>query len=195
MAEIKSTLEKVMERAASMGHASKEEITSEESVKNGMRLGADFLQGKEVDFSAAQASTQTSVLVRRGLVQTLLRNIVLPRDGDLHRSEKAMQGLLDLGRGSGDLVSIFNDLQRILDQYRQHKKEIRQQVEDAFRQQLEQAMVQQTGQAGLGMKIDPALHPKFQEEWSKVKADLDSQFNQVLKQHKDLVAQRLLVTA
>ena len=177
-----------------MGHASKEEIASEESVKKGMRLGADFLQGKEVDFSGAQETTQTAVLVKKGLVQTLLRNIVLPRDGDLQSSEKAMQGLLDLGKGSGDLVSIFNDLKRILDQYQQHKKEIRQQVEDAFRQQLEQAMVQQTGQAGLGMKIDPAMHPKFQEEWSKVKADLDSQFNQVLKQHKDLVAQRLQVT-
>ena len=194
MAEIKSTLEKVMERAASMGHASREEIAAEERVKDGMRMGADYLAGKQIDFSGAQESTQAAVLIKRGLVQTLLRNIVLPRDGDLQRVERAMQGLLELGKGSGDLVSIFNDLKSVLDQYQQHKKEIRRQVEDAFRQQLEQAMVQQTGQAGLGMKIDPALHPKFQEEWSRIKADMDSQYNQVLKQHKDLVAQRFLIT-
>jgi len=194
MAEIKSTLEKVMERAASMGHASKEEIASEERVRDGMRMGADYLQGKEIDFSRAQEPTQPSVLIKKGLVQTLLRNIVLPRDDDHVRAERAMQGLLDLGKGGGDLVSVFNDLKRILAQYEQQKKEIRQQLEDAFRQQLEQAMAQQTGQAGLGMKIDPALHPKFQEEWSRVKSDIDSQYNQVLKQHKDFVAQKFLVT-
>ena len=105
-----------------------------------------------------------------------------------------LQGLLDLGKGSNDLVSIFNDMKRILAQYQQQKKEIRQQLEDAFRQQLEQAMSQQTGQAGLGMKIDPALHPKFQEEWSRIKVDMDSQFNQVLTQHKDFIAQKFLVT-
>ena len=41
MAEIKSTLEKVLERAAAMGRASKEEIQADEEVKNGMRMAAD----------------------------------------------------------------------------------------------------------------------------------------------------------
>ena len=128
-------------------------------------------------------------------MQAFLRNITLPRDDDQKRAEMAMQGLLELGKGSGDLLSVFKDMQGILENYQQHKKEIRQQLEDAVRQQMEQAMAQQTGQAGLGMKVDPALHPKFQEEWSRVKSDLDSQYNQVLDQHKDLVAQRFLVTA
>ena len=194
MAEIKSTLEKVMERAASMGHATKEEMTSDEKIKDGMRMGADYLKGMEVDFSDALDPTESSVLVKRGLVQVLLRNIVLPRDNDQQRAERAMQGLLELGKGSSDLLSVFKDMKGILDHYQQHKKEVRQQVEDAFRQQMEQALAQQTGQAGLGMKLDPAMHPKFQEEWSKIKADLDSQYNQALDQHKGFVAQRFSVT-
>ena len=36
MAEIKSTLEKVLERAALMGRATQEEIATEERVKDGM---------------------------------------------------------------------------------------------------------------------------------------------------------------
>ena len=194
MAEIKSTLEKVLERAASMGRATQEEMASEERVKDGMRMAADYLSGKEVDFSGALEQTTSSVLVKRGLVQAFLRNIVLPRDDDQQRAEKAMQGLLDLGKGSGDLVSIFKDMKGLLDHYLQHKKEIRQQVEDAFKQQMEQAMTQQTGQAGVGMKVDPALHPKFQEEWLRIKSDLDTQYNQALSQHKDSVAQRFSVT-
>jgi len=194
MAEIKSTLEKVLERAASMGRATQEELATEERVKDGMRMGADYLNGNEVDFSCALEQTSSSVLIKRGVVQAFLRNIMLPRDDDQKRSERAMQGLLDLGKGSGDLLSIFKDMKGILDHYQQHKKEIRQQVEDAFRQQMEQAMAQQTGQKGLGMKVDPALHPKFQEEWSRIKSDLDSQYNQALDQHKVLVAQRFSVT-
>ena len=195
MAEIKSTLEKVMERAAAMGNATKDEIAAEERVRDGMRMGGDYLKGEEVDFSSALEQTSDSVLIKRGLVQAFLRNIVLPRDNDQQRAERAMQGLLELGKGSGDLMSIFKDMKGILDHYLQHKKEIFQQVEDAFRQQMEQAMAQQGGQqAGLGMKVDPALHPKFQEEWSRIKADLDTQYNQALDQHKDQVAQRFLVT-
>jgi len=193
MAEIKSTLEKVMERAASMGHASQDEIATEERVKDGMRMAADYLRGEDVDFSDALEQTGSSVLIKRGLVQAFLRNITLPRDDDQQRTERAIQGLLALGKGSGDLMSIFKDMKGILDHYQQHKKEILQQVEEAFRQQMEQAMAQQTGQAGLGMKVDPKLHPKFQEEWSRVKSDLDTQYNQALDQHKDLVAQRFLV--
>ena len=101
-----------------------------------------------------------------------------------------MQGLVSLGKGGGDLVAIFKEMKGILDHYQKQKKEIRRQVEDAFRQQMEQAIVQQTGKKGLGMKMDPVLHPKFQEEWSRIKADLDGQYNQVLGQHKKLVAQR-----
>ena len=195
MTEIKSTLEKVLERAATMGHATQEEIAVEERVKDGMRMGADYLRGKEVDFSNILEPTTDSVLIKRGLVQAFLRNITLPRDDDQQRAELAMQGLLALGKGSGDLLSIFKDMKGVLGHYQQQKKDIRQQLEDAFRQQMEQALAQQTGQAGLGMKVDPALHPKFQEEWSRVKSDLDAQYNQVLDQHKDLVAQRFLVGA
>ena len=194
MAEIKSTLEKALERAASMGHATQEEMQAEEQVKGGMRMAADYLQGKTVDFSSVLEAPNAADAVKKGIVLAFLRNIALPRGDENQRAEKAMQGLLELAKGSGDLVSVFKDIKGILDHYLQHQKEVRQQVEDAFRQQMEQAMAQQTGQAGLGMKVDPALHPKFQEEWSKIKSDLDEQYSQVLKQHKELVAQRFSVT-
>jgi hypothetical protein len=194
MAEIKSTLEKVMERAAAMGRASQEEIQTEEKEKEGMRMAADYLQGKEVDFSGIMEATGVSALVKKGLVLVFLRNIILPRDDEQQRAEKAMQGLLELAKGSGDLESVFRDMKGILEHYQQHKKEVHQQVEDAFRQQMEQALAQQTGQKGLGMKMDPMMHPKFQEEWSRVKSDLDSQYDNVLQKHKELVAQRFSVT-
>lgn len=194
MAEIKSTLEKVLERAAAMGRASKEEIQADEEVKNGMRMAADYLHGKEVNFSRVMEATGGFSLVKKGLILVFLRNIALPRYDDLGEAERAMQGLLEMARGSGDLASVFRDMKGILDHYQQQLKEVRQQVEEAFRQQMEQALSKQTGQKGLGLKVDPMLHPKFQEEWSKIKSDLDDQYNKVLQQHKELVAQRFSVT-
>jgi len=194
MAEIKSTLEKVLERASSMGRATHEEIQAEEQVKKGMRKAADYLQGKEVDLSALQEGSESYGFIKKGLVQVFLRNIALPRHDDIHEAEKAMQGLLEMAKGSGDLVSVFRDMKGILDHYQKHLQEIRQQVEEAFRQQMEQALSQQTGQKGLGLNVDPTLHPKFQEEWLKVKADLDDQYSKVLQQHKEQVAQRFSVS-
>jgi hypothetical protein len=194
MAEIKSTLEKVLERAAAMGQASKEELASEEKQKQGMRLAADYLQGNATDLSGSQELIEKEVLFRKGLVEVFLRNIILPRDEDQQSTEKAIQGLLELGQNSGELATIFSEMKQVLDHYLQHKNEIRNQVEEAFRQQMEQAMAQQTGQAGLGMKVDPSLHPKFQEEWTRIMGELDEQYSQALNQHKNLVAQKFLVT-
>ena len=177
-----------------MGQASKEELASEEKNKQGMRLAAEYLEGKTTDLSGSLELIEKEVLVRKGLVEVLLRNIILPRDEDQQRTEKAMQGLLELGKNSGELATIFNEMKQILDHYLQHKQEIRNQVEEAFRQQMEQAMAQQTGQAGLGMKIDPSLHPKFQEEWSRITGEIDGQYGEALNQHKNLVAQKFSVT-
>jgi hypothetical protein len=193
MAEIKSTLEKVLERAATMGQASKEELASEEILKQGMRLAADYIQGQETGLVDSQETIEKEPLFRKGLVEVFLRNIILPRDEDQQRTERAMQGLIELGRGSAELKTVFSEMKQIMEHYLQHKKEIRSQVEEAFRQQMEQALAQQTGQAGLGMKVDPSLHPKFQEEWSRIKREVDEQYGQALEQHKKMVAQKFLV--
>ena len=169
MAEIKSTLEKVLERAASMGRASQEEIQAEEKVREGMRMAAEYLQENEIDFSRARETTGAAALILKGIVQVFLRNIALPRDDDQQRTERAMLGLQDLNKGSGDVLTICKEMKNLLNHYQQHKKEVRRQVEDAFRQQMEHALANQTGQKGLGMKVDPVLHPKFQEEWRSIR--------------------------
>jgi predicted secreted hydrolase len=41
--------------------------------------------------------------------------------------------------------------------------------------------------------MDPSLHPKFQEEWSRIMGELDQQYGQALSQHKNTVAQKFAV--
>jgi hypothetical protein len=191
MAEIKSTLEKVMERVAAMGPVSQEDFSSEEISREGMRLGAGYLRGTEEDLAAALANhpEASRKFYLDGVVQVLLRNIVLPRDDDQQTAEKAMQGLLELGKSSRELITVLGETKEVLARFRQHREQLRQQLESAMRQQLEQALAQQGIQNNLPVTIDPTLHPKFQEEWQRITDQLNEHYGQALEEHKTFAAQ------
>ncbi len=195
MAEIRSTMDLVMERAARMGKATSEELAREEARKKGMHLAAEYLDGTGTSLAGLlnEQPPADQMAIRGGMLEALLRNIILPRDDVARkRSEKAVAGILELGGGAGDLEAICREMEHITAQYGQHRQQLRRQLEDQVRMQYEQLMAQQPELAREDIRIDPTLQPKFQEEWGRVKAELDSQYNQALEQHKDLLRQRLL---
>ena len=195
MAEIKSTMEMVMERAARMEADSGDtELQFDDHVKDGMRTGAALMRGEEPDLAGALSKYQPEGRPHfmQGFALALLRNIVLPREEEqLQVAEQAMNGLLLAGEGNKELLAIFGDLKKILDQYGQHRKQLREQLEANFAQQmpqLEAAMAQKTG---VPMKLKPSQHPKYQEEWQRVLGELDGQYGQAVDQHKELVTRIL----
>lgn len=195
MAEIKSTMDLVMERAARMGRASSEEMQQEEAGKQGMRLAAEFLDGSNVDLMTGltELPTEQQMAARRGMVEVLLRNIFLPRDDIAReRTAKASEGIVALGGGAGDLSSICAEMQHILGQYNQHRDQLKQQVEEQIRIQYEQVMAQQAGGAqGDAMNLERSLQTKFQEEWVHMETELSNQYTQALEQHKSALRERL----
>ncbi len=195
MAEIKSTLEKVMEKAARMGFASRAEINDEENYKEGMRLGARYLQKKISDImpalrhAAADQHETAQAQIRKGLADVLLRNIILPRDKEQQTTEKAIRGLIELSGGNKDLIALCDDIKKILARYLQHKEELHRQLEASFLRQIEQAVAHQMPQGGRPPEIDPSMHPKFQEEWLKIQNELNGQYERALDQHKHIALQ------
>lgn len=193
MAEIKSTMDMVMERAARMAARAKGQADSEEAERRGMRLAADYIGHTLEDLGKvlAEQPPAEQMAVRRGMARALLRNIVLPRDQTLMASSlRAMQGLLEMERAAGDMVAICAELRQILEQYDQHKEQIRHQLEDAVRAQLDQKLGAQGASASGRMSMDPAMHPLFQKEWARMKADLNNQYNQALDQRKEMLTRR-----
>lgn len=198
MAEIKSTMDMVMERAARMAARAEGQADSEGSERTGMRLAAEYIGLTLEDLGQVLAGQPPAeqMAVRKGMARALLRNIVLPRDEALMAtSVRAMQGLLEMERAAGDMVAICAELKQILEQYNQHKEQIRQQLEDAVRAQLDQKLeqygAQQQGASAVSrMSMDPAMHPMFQKEWTRMKADLNQQYNQALDQRKEMLMQR-----
>ena len=194
MAEIKSTMDLVMERAARIGKASNEELRLEEAGKKGIHLAVEYLDGKLQDpleaLKGLENNMQVSVL--RGMVETMLRNIFLPRDElQQERTERAVKGVMSLEGGSGEIASICGELTNILGRYMQHREQLRGQLEEQVKLQYENLMAQQPEVQRGGIRLDPTQQPRFKEEWNRVETELNSQYNKALDQLKGQITQRL----
>ncbi len=194
MAEIKSTMDLVMERAARIGKASKEEIHREEAEKRGVQIAVEFLDGNLSEprqaLQGIDQSLQVGVL--HGMAGTLLRNIFLPRNEvQRERAEKAVKGIMNLEGSSGEIASICGELAKIFGGYIQHREQLRGQLEEQIKLQYENLMAQQPEMQRAGIQIDPTQQPKFQEEWSRVEAELNSQYGNALDQLKQQIGLRL----
>jgi len=192
MAEIKSTLEMALARAEKLAAATTG-TTDDELLKIGMKLAADFLNNREIDLAAELENQKGKGQeeLRKGIVKTLLRNIVLPRDEALRTvSAHALKAIQGLAGNKGEVLTICQELAQILDQYNQHKEQTRQQLEDAIRNQLQQQMAHQGREESLE-NINPAMHPQYREELAKMQASLNSQYNNAMDQRKTAILNQL----
>ncbi|MFW2365851.1 MAG: hypothetical protein ACN4GW_05500 [Desulforhopalus sp.] len=197
MAEIKSTMEMVLARAAKMAAEAAPVVENEDLIRTGMRLAAGFLNDTTTDLAGtlSEQPGPDQMEIRMGMAQTLLRNIVLPRDEQLQESgKKALQGILALGGNGGDIKSICQELVQILEQYGQHKEQTTQQLEDAIRAQMEQQQ-QMAGNPDVQGGTNPQMHPQYQEELSKMLTSLNNQYNDAMNQRKEMILQRFTPTA
>jgi len=193
MAEIRSTLDMVMERAARMAARAADIPADQEIEQRGMRLVVEFLEGKQEGLAELieQEAPADQMAMRRGMAKALLRNIVLPRDEFLMKSSSAaIAGLLDLSGQAGDVASVCTELQQLLEQYTQHKEQTRQQLDDAIRAQLMQQLQAKMGSDEELPAIDPTMHPQYQKEWEAAKSNLNEQYNQAFDQRKEILIQR-----
>jgi len=193
MAEIRSTMDMVMERAAKLA-AEADEVSSDETLGNeGMKLAAAFLNQEESSLLELLQSraTEEQMAVRAGMAKTLLRNIVLPRDEAIsEQSLLSLSALQELSGNSADIGSICSELKQILEQYGQHLEQVKQQFDESILNQLKMQLQQQGLAVDDDMALNPTMHPKYQEEWSRASAELNGQYNDALDQRKALIGQR-----
>ena len=193
MAEIKSTMDLVMERAAQIGKASSEELRREDARKNGVQLAVEYMEGKSEDLLAELKGHDhdIQVMVLKGMAETILRNIFLPRDEmQQERTAKAIAGLKSLDSGGG-VGAICDEVTNILGGYLQHREQLRGQLEEQIKMHYESLMAQQPEMQRAGAQLDPSQQPKFQEEWNRVETELNSQYGNALEKLKLQLNQRL----
>ncbi len=190
MAEIKSTMEMVMERAARMAAAAGGNPDTEADRKEGMRTAAVFMNGKNPDLmGVVNNAGETAREVLRGMVSVFLRNILLPQtDEQQTAAERGIAGLLNLAGNNAELVDFFGEMKKMLEQYQTHRQQMREQLEAGFSQQMQKpgGLAGQTGQMS---KLES--FPKFQEEWQRALDQLNGQYSQALDDHKAMVSRFL----
>ncbi len=190
MAEIRSTMDLVLERAARMGRASADEMQHEELQRRGMQLGAAFLDKPGQQASGLQDQLKNAPeaerkALRHGMLATMLRNLFLPRDEEgKKRMERACQALVALHGGSAQIDGLCRELQQITGRYGEHRKQIEGQLKEQMRAQIQQTLARETGMQTDAGKIDPTLDPRYAQEWSRIEAELNSQYGQALDQYR-----------
>ncbi len=190
MAEIRSTMDIVLERAARMGKANADEMQYEELQRRGRQLGAEFLDDANQKAALLQDQLKNAPeaqrkALRTGMLATMLRNLFLPRDEDGKvRMKRAMQGLIALHGGSSQIDALCRELEQITRRYGEHRKQIEEQLKEQMRMQIQQALARETGMQTDASKIDLTLDPRYAQEWSHIEAELSKQYGQALEQYR-----------
>jgi hypothetical protein len=156
-------------------------------------MAAAYLSGEGANLleQLKKKAPEGQMAIRRGMAQTLLRNIVLPRDEQLsEQSLLSLAGLQELSGSSSDIVTICSELKQILEQYGQHREQVKQQFDESILNQLKMQLQQQGLAVDDEMALNPTMHPQYQEEWSRASAELNNQYNEALGQRKELIGQR-----
>ena len=193
MAEIRSTMDMVMERAARMAAEAENGSEQGDLENQGMRLAASYLSGETKNLMEVLKTQppEKQMAVRAGMAKTMLRNIVLPRDSQIsEQSLISLRGIQELSGNSTDIGTICTELNQILEQYGQHREQVKQQFDESIRAQLKMQLQQQGLAVDDDMALNPSMHPQYQEEWAKTSAELNGQYNEALDQRKELIGQR-----
>jgi len=192
MGEIRSSIEIAMEKADRLGRITKEDLETEKWLDCGHRIVATYMQGEIEGLAAglSDISKKEMPLVLKGVTETLLRNIVLPRDKDQWSGiKKALSGFVEL---KGSLVNqIIPRIEQLLKNYEQTRDQYREQLKMQMEDQLggiRQAISQQYGTA-IGSQIDVNSLPEFQKEWSRISIEITDQFEQQLIPLKEYLKQ------
>ncbi len=189
MGEIKSALEIAMEKAEKIGKATDEERLKWKYVPEGERLAARYIkQDCNLVVELSQYEDNIKKYIIEGITDILIRNINLPHSNLAKRNNRrAMDGLKTVKSDKASVENVYSKMRRIFDHYvgegEQQRKQAYESVKAEFEAKIKQALLQQLGSL-VGIKIDVESQPQFQEEWRKIKTQLDSQYIKLLDEYK-----------
>jgi hypothetical protein len=190
MDEIKSAFQIAMERAERLGRASAEEQQRWRLEPEGERLAAAHLQ-EEANLVPAltRYAPDERPHVVAGAQKVFLHSLDLPRNELVkRRNRRAMEALKAIKEDKVAVENVFTKMRRLFEHYETQGEQQRQQayrdLREDFTAQLQRAMAQQGARPAFGYSLQPENHPQFQEEWSRVLAQLNTQYLKVLEEYR-----------
>ncbi|MFH1147083.1 MAG: hypothetical protein V1736_05180 [Pseudomonadota bacterium] len=190
MAEIKSALEKAMERAEKFGRATGEEIKAGMYLDEGRRLAARYLREEELNLIELLESQPSAsrAQVKKGMKETLLRNIILPRDDESEEnSNRAMNGLQKLKKNNTRAKKALGYIEEVFRHYRRAMEDAGRQLSSQLETKMENLEQQLGQQLRMKAEIDVEDQPQLQEQMLQVSTEIGEHFNRLLEEQKDIL--------
>ena len=189
MSEMKSALEKAMERAESLGAVSDEDRRRWKYIPEGEKLAGLWLKDEGDLFGEVEKYDEGArPVVIEGAQGILVNSIDLPRNEHLKKvTRKAMEAIKEFKRDKVAVENVYTKLRRVFSHFEQEGEQQKRQAYEAVKRDVEakmqQSMQQQTGTAA-PMKIDVESQPQFQQEWRRTLTQLESQYLTLLEEYK-----------
>ncbi len=189
MGNMRSALEIAMEKVARLGEATEEERLKWKYLPEGEQLAIKYLKEEH---NLAAALSQYPENVRQYIVQgaavILARNINLPQsDTAKKNNRKSMDGLKILKSDKVSVENVFSKIRQLFNHYAEQGEQQRKQAYESLKTEheakMQQAVQQQLGTLVRG-RMDVEKQPQFQQEWRRRHIQLDSQYLNLLNEHK-----------
>ena len=191
--EIKSAREIALDKIQKLGDATEEERLRWKYVPEGEKLAVRYLD-QDINLAGEldRYEEKTKKCLVKGAEEVLLRNINLPQtEADKRQNKKAMDGLKILKNNKVALENVFSNIRRIFEHYQgqgdQQMNQAYESLKADFTANLQAVLKQQLGSLP-DVNMDIESQPQFQEEWRKVKAQMNSQYLKLLAEYKQALA-------
>jgi hypothetical protein len=186
VAEIKSALEMALEKAEQFGRATKEELAETRYQEQGRHLAVNFLKGEGgLEEELQGLPPQGRETARRAIKEVLLRNISLPRNGEIEaRLDRVVAGLLLVAGNRKAMDRLKAELEQILQNFLQVRHSAFQQLKARYGAGVNQVQRALEAQLRQKVKLDVEQLPQFQEEWRQFRGKLVEQFEPLLEECK-----------
>lgn len=191
MAEIKSALELALEKAEQYGRATKEELSRDQFRDQGRQLAVVFLKdGGDLKSGLAGLATAAQPEARRAIKEVLLRNIILPRNGEMDpRMAQALEGLLQVAQDQKGMIHLKGEVEQLLQNFLQVRNSAYQQLKSRFGANIDQMQRALEAQMRQRVNLEVEQIPQFQEEWRRFHGNLVDQFEPMLEALKERMLQ------
>ncbi|GFN23705.1 hypothetical protein [Thermanaeromonas sp. C210] len=189
MDRIKTALEIALERAAAV-KVDPEKLLEIENLSQGKVLGARFLSDQELNLKEELLKIQPEVRphVLKGLEETFLNNLRLPRDGDtMNTNRRCMDGLLQIKKNRSLLKQVFKEIEMLFQYYARSLEQAYLNLKEDFAVKVAQGARAMNLPMGGRTGINVEHMPEFQEEWLRLRDQLASQYEKVLEEKRQQI--------
>jgi hypothetical protein len=191
MAPIKSAWEVALENTKDI-EGSKETLAANAARDEGRKLAAKSLDDPSFSLKEALKAVGKDriAVVREGLIQSLLANLVLPLDEFALRKNKDVGVVVSAAVPDARKVSaIFGQLENFFREYLEERKRMLEALERQYAPKLKKKEEEMSRQMGQRVRINPAQDPEFQAMLRSYLSQLDLKYDEVLANAKEEIRQ------